>query len=98
VVGTAKIFYQHSLPREVSRISAAEAVASCDVYREEVGSLGAGGDARRPTNEGIAFGSAGQCHNHPFTGFPVGADVVISTVFVELFVDFAGDPEQRQLA
>jgi hypothetical protein len=98
VVSASKIFHQHSLPRQVSRVSAAQSITPCNVYGQQVGPLGASGDARRPTDEGIALGSTSERHNHPLTRFPVRADAAICAVFVELFVNFAGYPEQRQLA
>jgi hypothetical protein len=98
VVGTPEVFDEHSLAGQMGRVSAAEAITTYNVYGEQIGPLSAAGDPRSAADQGIALGPTGQGHNHPLPGFPVGADVVIGAVLVELLVDLAGDPEQRQLA
>jgi hypothetical protein len=98
VIGTSEVLNQYALAGKMSGVTTAEAVTARHVYRKQIGTFCARGDTRRPANQRFALGSTGQRHNHPLTGFPVGADLVIGAVMVELLVDLTGDPEERQLA
>jgi hypothetical protein len=97
VVGASKVFHQRSLTGQMCGVATAEAVTTDNVHCEQISTLGPGRDARRPTNQGFALGTSGQRNNHPLTCFPLGADVVIGTVVIELLIDLAGHPEERQL-
>ena len=72
--------------------------AAGDVDGEQVGALGAGGDAGGPADQGVALGAAGQRDDDPLPRLPGAGDAVVGAVAVELLVDPVGQPQQGQLA
>ena len=66
------------------------------MHADEV-ALGPGGDARRPTDQVVVAGRAGDGHRDALARLPGRGDAVALAVVLERLVDAVGHPEQREL-
>src|SRR6188472_1645206 len=71
VIGAAEVFHQDSLPSQMCGIATAEAVIPHYVYGEQVGPLGAGGDAGGAADQRLALWPAGDRDHYSLPGLPV---------------------------
>ena len=74
-----------------------QAVAGHDVDADQV-TADAAGHPRRPADQPVAAGRAGDADDDPLAGLPHLGDAVALEVVGERVLDPVGDPEQRQLA
>ena len=98
VVGAAERLHQLPLPGQVGRVGAGEPVGLGDVHGEQVAAGDPGGDPRRPPDQRVALGAAGERDDDPFPRLPGGGDVVLVPVALQSLVDLVGQPEQREFA
>ena len=68
------------------------------MHRQQVAAGRPGGDPRRPPDQRVALGPAGERDHHPLPGLPGGVDIVLGAVPLQSLVDLVGQPEQGELA
>ena len=98
MVGAAERLDELPLPGQVGRVRAGEPVGLGDVHREQVAAGRPGRDPRRPPDQRVALGSAGERDDDPLPRLPGVADVVLGPVPLQSLVDLVGQPQQRELA